>query len=301
MAPPEPAAGGVVRGRFAPSPSGPLHFGSIVTALGSFLSARAQGGEWLVRIENIDPPREVPGAADGILRDLERLGLTWDGPVVRQADRRAAYAAALAGLVERGLAYPCRCSRRDVGNGPYPGTCRDRPPGPAAVRVWRLRVAAGEESILDRIRGRFGQKLAETCGDFVIQGADGWPTYHLAVVVDDAWQGITEIVRGGDLLDSAPRQRWLQHCLAYPEPAYAHLPLAIDTDGLKLSKQTRAHPVAGLAPDRLIDAALRFLNHTPPDVLAGAPASDLLRWATANWSLARVPRALAVAAPALAG
>jgi len=277
------------RGRFAPSPSGDLHFGSVIAALGSFLQARAQGGEWLVRIENIDPPREVPGAAASILRQLERLGLCWDGEVVYQRDREEAHRAAFAELKNAGLLYRCRCSRRVAGPGRYPGTCAQAQLGKEVSGADRLRVGNRHIVFTDALRGTVSENLADRCGDFVIWRAENWPAYHLAVVVDDAAAGITEIVRGGDLLDVTARQIYLQQCLGLPSPAYCHLPLALDLDGAKLSKQTQAAPVSGLAAERVLSAALRFLGHPPPDSLLGAAPETLLAWAVAHWRLALIP------------
>ncbi|MSQ69278.1 MAG: tRNA glutamyl-Q(34) synthetase GluQRS [Gammaproteobacteria bacterium] len=277
------------RGRFAPSPSGPLHLGSIVAALGSYLQARVNGGEWLLRIENIDPPRELPGAADAIQRELVRLGLEWDGEVCFQAQRVAAYRAALAQLEAAGLVYACVCSRRDAGLGPYPGTCRGRARAPSAPASLRLRVGPAPVTIQDRLQGGYSQILAQACGDFVVWRADNWPAYHLAVVVDDAWAGVTEIVRGADLLDSSPRQRYLQQCLGLPAPRYCHLPLVLDLDGSKLSKLALAAPVAGNSASMVLAQALRFLGHPPPTDALGAAPSALLAWAISAWSLAQVP------------
>lgn len=278
------------RGRFAPSPSGALHFGSLVAALGSYLQARSQGGTWLVRIENIDPPREVPGAASAILRELERLGLLWDGSVIYQRDRQSAHRAALEDLRARGLVYRCRCSRRLVGSGPYPGTCRESGLSPAVPGADRIRIDPGTIAFTDLLHGTRRDTLAETCGDFVIWRVEDWPAYHLAVVVDDAAAGITEIVRGGDLLPVTPRQIFLQQRLNLPTPAYCHLPLALDLDGSKLSKQTRATAIAGTPAPNLLSAALDFLGHAPPAPLTGAPVTELMAWAISHWRPAQIPR-----------
>jgi glutamyl-Q tRNA(Asp) synthetase len=261
----------------------------VVAALGSFLQARTRGGEWLLRIENIDPPREVSGAADAILRELERLGLFWDGPVYYQHARREAHLAARDELIARNLAYHCRCSRRQIGPGAYPGTCRELQLGHSTTATLRLRVANTPISIVDALHGEVEETLAATCGDFVVWRVEDWPAYHLAVVVDDAWQGITEVVRGADLLDSSPRQRHLQRCLRLHEPRYCHLPLALDVDGAKLSKQTLACPVSGRSASEVLTAALGFLGHRPPRAVVGAAPAELLTWARSEWSLARVP------------
>jgi glutamyl-Q tRNA(Asp) synthetase len=237
------------RGRFAPSPTGPLHAGSLAAALASWLDARAHGGTWLVRIEDIDPPREVAGAAPGIVETLLAFGLVPDDPPLAQSTRTAAYAAALQALRERGLVYRCMCSRKQVEDaaaalglpaGVYPGTCRDKGLGPQTPGAWRVRVPAGRIEFDDRACGRCGQDVAAEVGDFVVLRADGLWAYQLAVVVDDAAQGITDVVRGADLLDNTPRQIALQRLLGLPTPRYLHVPVVVNAAGEKLSKQTGA-------------------------------------------------------------
>jgi glutamyl-Q tRNA(Asp) synthetase len=232
------------RGRFAPSPTGPLHLGSLVAALGSWLMARRAGGQWLVRVEDLDPPREKPGAAQMQLQVLADFGLLPDGPVLFQSERSEHYAAALATLAANGDAFECLCSRSDLAssNGVH-RACVPRPHG--RHPAWRLRVPAGPVEFRDRIRGVQRQDLHEEVGDVVLRRADGYWAYQLAVVVDDALQGMTEVVRGADLLDSTPRQILLQRRLGFPQPAYAHLPLLLDVDGGKLSKSLRSAPVDG--------------------------------------------------------
>lgn len=235
------------RGRFAPSPTGPLHFGSLVAAFGSWLMARRADGQWWVRIEDLDPPREVAGAADAQLRTLAGFGLVSDAPVVRQSERHGLYRAALDRLFASGQAFPCRCSRSDLAavDGIH-RSCHERSRAEAAVR---LRVADGSVvSFEDALCGHVSQDVAADVGDFVLLRADGFWAYQLAVVVDDAEQGITHIVRGADLLDSTPRQMLLQRALALPTPAYAHLPLIVDSHGEKLSKSMAALPVDGDDP-----------------------------------------------------
>lgn len=278
------------RGRFAPSPTGPLHFGSLVAAVGSYLQARHAGGEWLVRMEDLDTPRNAPGACDRILRDLERFGLRWDGQVVYQSRRLDLYADALDRLRRSALAYDCGCSRRDLEDGVYPGTCRN---GLRRGRRARsVRVLTGDDPVWlnDRVQGQFFQPLESTVGDFVIRRADGIFAYHLAVVIDDALQEMSEIVRGADLLDSTPRQIHLQRCLGLPTPAYAHLPVAVNAKGEKLSKQTFARPVSGRDPAGLLCDVLEFLGQAPDPGLRDAAAGEVLDWGIANWRLARVPR-----------
>jgi glutamyl-Q tRNA(Asp) synthetase len=237
------------RGRFAPSPTGPLHAGSLAAALASWLDARAHGGQWLVRIEDLDPPREVPGAAAAIVRTLARCGLESDEPVVLQSQRNALYEAAFARLREAGLVYPCTCSRRDIEDaaraagiraGVYPGTCRERPAAARARPAWRVRVPDARFVFADRACGPYAQHLAREVGDFVVRRADGPWAYQLAVVVDDAAQGVTDVVRGADLLDNTPRQIFLQHALGLPTPRYLHVPVVTNERGEKLSKQTGA-------------------------------------------------------------
>lgn len=285
------------RGRFAPSPTGPLHFGSLIAALGSFLEARSRGGQWLLRIEDIDTPRVVPGAADDILRTLECFGLTWDGPVIYQSQRLEYYQVALDRLIGRGLAYPCTCSRRELSQTAtrssagliYPGTCRGgiyRPGRPLAIR---LRTENQLISFHDRIQGHFSQNLEVEIGDFVIRRADGLFAYQLAVVVDDAAQGINHVVRGSDLLTSTPRQINLQRQLGLTVPHYLHLPLAVDQNGEKLSKQTQAPPIDRRQPGPTLIAALHFLNQDPPPELAWDSPDTILAWAFKNWRIERVP------------
>jgi glutamyl-Q tRNA(Asp) synthetase len=252
------------RGRFAPSPTGPLHFGSLVAAVGSWLFARAAGGRWLVRIEDLDPPREVAGADREILETLAAFGLESDEPVLHQSHRASVYANALADLRERDAVYPCWCSRSDLEPlaGIHPAACiapRDATREPA----WRVRVPARTIAFDDAIQGRIAQDLAREVGDFVVRRADGWFAYQLAVVVDDAAQRITDVVRGADLVDSTPRQILLQELLELPRIRYAHLPLALDAESRKLSKQERALAVERDDPLPALRAALAFLGQPP--------------------------------------
>lgn len=287
------------RGRFAPSPTGPLHFGSLVAALGSYVDARVHGGVWLVRMEDLDPPRMVPGASDDILRTLEAFGLYWDEAVIHQSTRHAAYEAALARLAAQGDSFACACTRRELadshtarGHAPiYPGTCRAGLPPGRTARAVRARVK--DETIVfdDRVQGPIAYAMAEEIGDFIIRRADGYHAYQLAVVVDDAAQGITDIVRGADLLDSTPRQIHLQHLLGLPMPRYAHLPLVLDTHGEKLSKQTRAAPVDVRRPGEALVRALNFLGQEAPAALRAASPAVVLDWAIAHWRFERIPRA----------
>lgn len=286
------------RGRFAPSPTGPLHFGSLVAAVGSFLEARTRHGEWYLRMEDVDAPRCTAAAAGEILRALEAFGFAWDGEIVWQSRRGEAYAAALERLKAAGRVFPCACTRRELadsaiapdGAAIYPGTCRvGLAPGRTA-RAWRLRVDDARVSFDDAIQGHIVSDLARDAGDFILLRADGLFAYQLAVVVDDAEAGITHVVRGADLLASTSRQIFLQQCLGVPTPEYAHLPVAVNAAGEKLSKQTRAAPVDNSRPGPALFAALEFLGQRPPAELSAAPVSDLWAWAMANWRLAVVPR-----------
>jgi len=292
------------RGRFAPSPSGPLHFGSLVAAVGSYLDARAQGGEWLLRMEDVDTPRNVPGAAEQILAMLEAFGFEWDGPVLWQSQRLAAYAEALAQLQAAGLAYGCTCSRKEIadsatrpaidGGLAYAGTCRNGLPAGRVARAWRLRVDDRELAFADRLQGQVVQHLERDVGDFVLRRADGIFAYQLAVTVDDDFQGISDIVRGADLLASTPRQIWLQRCLGFAEPRYAHLPVVSNAAGEKLSKQTRAPALEVAQAAGALVGALQFLGQPAPDALARATVTEVWAWARANWQFAAIPRVAAI-------
>jgi len=276
-------------GRFAPSPTGPLHLGSLATAVASFVHARQARGEWLVRIEDIDPPREVPGAADDILRTLEAFELTWDRSVLYQSRRLAAYEAVAERLLADGRAFRCRCSRSEIRaanegeSGRYPGTCRERhiPPGDAAVRV---RVDAARVLFDDGLQGTIATDLSAQLGDYVVMRRDGFPAYHLAVVLDDAEQGITTIVRGVDLLDSTAAHVHLQRLLGLATPQYYHLPVVVNERGQKLSKQTGASAVD--ARDRAAAArALETLGLTVPPSLARERPRALWQWAIERWNI----------------
>lgn len=286
------------RGRFAPSPTGKLHFGSLVAALASYLDAKSQCGEWLVRIENVDPPREIPGSATDILATLEAFGFAWDGPVLYQSTRFERYREIVEDLRRTGLAYPCACSRKEIAaigrpghEGPiYPGTCRHGlPPGREGIAL-RLRTDDSPIHFDDRIQGPIRQCLQSEIGDFIVFRADGYFPYQLAVVVDDQDQGITHIVRGCDLLTSTPRQIHLQRQLDFATPSYAHFPVALDVTGHKLSKQDLAHPIDPTNPLQALIQAWRFLGQTDP-----VPEMDSLSgwwaWALDQWEIEKVPKA----------
>ncbi|MEX2482364.1 MAG: tRNA glutamyl-Q(34) synthetase GluQRS [Gammaproteobacteria bacterium] len=279
-----------VTGRFAPSPTGPLHQGSVVAAVASWLEARVQHGRWLLRIDDLDPPREAAGAADAIIATIRALGLDWDGPIVFQSRRGAAYREALAALRTAGHAFPCACTRAMIGHGPYPGTCRNGVPAGHRPRALRVRTSGAVIEFDDAVQGRVAQDLEAFCGDFVVKRADGLVAYHLAVVVDDAASGVNEVVRGVDLLDSTPRQIHLQRLLGLPTPRYAHIPVVLDADGMKLSKQTHATPVGPAQAQRALWQALTFLGLAPPATLAAETVRTLLEWALRHWSLNSLPR-----------
>ncbi|NWG31944.1 MAG: tRNA glutamyl-Q(34) synthetase GluQRS [Rhodocyclaceae bacterium] len=289
-------------GRFAPSPTGPLHFGSLISALGSYLEAQARGGRWLVRIEDVDRPRCRPEYADDILATLEAFGFTWDGEVMFQSRRTARYREALEVLKRQGVVYPCGCTRAELAGAPlgidgaprYPGTCRDGLPPGKVARAWRLRVE-GVVDFVDLVQGPQHQDLAREVGDFVLLRADGLFAYQLAVVVDDADQGVDHVVRGADLIHSTARQIHLQRLLGLPTPQYAHLPVAVDAAGAKLSKQTRAAPLDVRDPVPALVAAARFLGMEPPSCrLASA---EFWAWARQSWCLDRVPRVMSLPLP----
>jgi len=274
-------------GRFAPSPTGDLHFGSLLAAVASYLQSKQSGGKWLVRVEDIDPPREVAGSAEGIIQELSRFGMIADEPVLFQSQRLQAYDLACRRLLASGQAYWCGCSRSDLPpSGIYPGTCRNGIRRGRKPRSIRVKVGTRSIQFHDQVQGRQSESLEDSVGDFVIRRADGLFAYQLAVVVDDAFQDITEVVRGADLLDSTARQIHLQNCLGLPTPSYAHLPVAVMPDGLKLSKSTQSDPIKCAAPATALRLALAFLGHL-------APKRDLAGtwdWALSNWSLDKVPQ-----------
>ncbi|AGG89737.1 tRNA glutamyl-Q(34) synthetase GluQRS [Rhodanobacter denitrificans] len=277
------------RGRFAPSPTGHLHFGSLVAAVGSWLCARHAGGEWLLRIEDIDPPREVPGSAASILAALPAFGLVADPPALFQSQRIAAYDAAFERLRAAGQVFPCWCSRSDLadaGGIHRDGRCVASPQA-AQAPAWRLRVPDIAIAFDDALQGPQRQNLRDEVGDFVIRRVEGLYSYQLACVVDDAYQRITEVVRGLDLLDSTARQIWLQRCLGLPTPAYRHLPLVLDGEGRKLSKSGQAFPIDPAAPLPALRQALAFLR--VPALPAAADAHQLLVQALANFDPADLP------------
>lgn len=279
-------------GRFAPTPSGQLHFGSLVTALASYLDARNQGGRWLVRIEDLDQPRVVAGATEHILRTLEYYGLEWDGEIVYQSQRVELYEAILATWLADGKAYYCDCSRQQVAAyaGIYPGTCRTRGLAPADDRAIRVRVPNDTISFLDRLQGSVSQQLQDEVGDIVVRRRDGLIAYQLAVVADDIAQGITHVVRGADLLDSTPRQLWLYQLFGRAAPLYLHIPLIMRPDGEKLSKRLGSAALEPRQASATLWRALAALRQSPPKRLVGAGVHELLAWAVPNWRFESIPR-----------
>jgi glutamyl-Q tRNA(Asp) synthetase len=296
------------RGRFAPSPTGPLHFGSLIAAVASYCDARAAHGDWLVRIEDVDLPRSRPGAERAILTTLERYGFAWDGPVARQSERTCHYEDALLRLRRQGDVYACVCTRREQEAAPigaggervYSGACRDGVPEDRAqrkARAWRLRVGPTRIEWRDRLQGRQSQDLARDVGDFVVRRADSLFAYQLAVVVDDELQGITDVVRGADLIASTARQIHLQRRLGCRTPSYLHVPIAVDSAGDKLSKQTSAPPVSTAALPALL-AAWRFLEQPlPTGSSAPATVAEFWRWAISAWAPTRLPPVAMLPAP----
>ncbi|MDT7848073.1 tRNA glutamyl-Q(34) synthetase GluQRS [Methylophilus sp. VKM B-3414] len=287
----------MVVGRFAPSPTGPLHFGSLVAAVASYCDAKSQGGRWLLRIEDVDTTRRVAGASADIIRTLQHYGFVWDEEIVYQSERTEHYEHALAQLRNWGLAYPCTCSRKEIADSStqlgiegaiYPGTCLQHPIKPDTPAAWRLKTPAINIGFADRIVGWQQHAMARDIGDFVIKRADGLFSYQLAVVVDDALQGVTHVVRGADLLQSTTRQIYLQQCLGYATPAYAHMPLVLNDQGQKLSKQTLA---TALPLDNILAtlvAAFNFLPYLPQPVPTFSNLPALWQWAMAHWQLGQL-------------
>jgi glutamyl-Q tRNA(Asp) synthetase len=280
-------------GRFAPSPTGPLHFGSLVAAVASYLEARRNNGLWLLRVEDIDPPREQAGASDSILRALERYGFEWDGETTFQSASLEAHEAAVASLLERQLAYPCGCSRRDLSGAPrgplgaiYPGTCRN---GTDAIETAiRAQIDSSDIVFEDSVQGRVAHNLDTDSGDFVIRRRDGLIAYQLAVVVDDEIQGVTDVLRGIDLIDSTPRQIWLQRLLGFRTPGYAHIPVITHPNGDKLSKLTAAPGIPLDRVEELLFDALIALNQGPPEELSSESIQSIWAWAVKNWQLGKI-------------
>jgi glutamyl-Q tRNA(Asp) synthetase len=293
-------------GRFAPSPTGALHTGSLTTAVASWLMARSAGGRWLLRIDDLDAPRQVPGMADDIMRTLELFGLYWDGEASRQSDNREIYQEYFSELLTTGLVYPCGCSRREIALAasaphpdddclPYPGTCRGGMREGATVRSWRLRVPDEPVCFEDLHNGVVCQHLGERCGDFALRRGDGEIAYQLAVVVDDHLTGVTQVVRGEDLLPSTPRQVYIQGLFGLVRPEYCHIPLVAGPCGAKLSKRDNLvsyHLGSWRGKESaLLLGVLRFLGQNPPHGMSGAPCDEILRWGAGCFDVARLPAA----------
>ena len=286
-------------GRFAPSPTGPLHFGSLIAAVASFCESKQQQGRWLVRMEDLDKPREVKGAANTILQQLEAFGFEWDGEILFQSQRANAYTAVLEQLKNKQLIYPCTCTRKEIADSShqlgidgviYPRTCLQHPLKPNVAKAWRIKTDDLEIRFNDAIQGSVHQNISRQVGDFILKRADGLFAYQLAVVADDAAQGITHIVRGADLLDSTPRQIYLQRCLNYHTPQYVHVPIATNALGEKLSKQTLAKSLNIQIASHLLFDALQFLGQQPPAELKSTTLHEMWSWAFAHWQLSRVPK-----------
>lgn len=284
-------------GRFAPSPSGPLHFGSLVSALASYLDAKANRGQWLVRMEDLDPPREQPGASNEILRSLEDHGLYWDGEVIYQSQRNPAYQDCLDNLLAAGFAYACTCSRQDLASmgGIYNGRCRTRQPAAGETYSLRLKLydlpgRSTSELIRfeDLIQGPQAQNLRTQAGDQILKRRDGYYAYQLAVAVDDIAQGVTHIIRGSDLLEVTGRQLFLFELLGAPLPQFGHVPLAMQANGQKLSKQNHAKAIDGKLASKNLWRGLEFLGQNPPADLADSSTRELLDWAIRHWQRSAV-------------
>ena len=284
-------------GRFAPSPTGPLHFGSLASALASYLQARQGNGQWLVRMEDLDPPREVSGASDEILQQLDNHGLHWDGSVLYQSNRLESYREALESLSDLGLVYHCQCNRQRISalRGIYDGHCRDLRLGKVDSAT-RLTIRDRETTIsfVDQIMGPYQQQLSSEVGDFVLQRRDKLFSYQLAVVVDDQFQSVNQVMRGADLLDSTPRQIYLQQSLGYQQPEYAHLPLALNSEGQKLSKQNHAVSLQAGKESENLWQALNWLRQKPPKELQYQSVNEILVWAMSHWDVQRLGHQLGV-------
>jgi len=300
----ETAAKQPVTGRFAPSPTGCLHSGSLVAAVGSYLMARHAGGRWLLRLDDLDAPRQVAGMSDDIMRTLESFCLFWDGQVVRQSLNQEHYRQAFELLQAKDLIYPCSCSRKEIAlaasaphsdddGPPYPGSCRTGVKAGGVVRSWRIKSPGDEVCFSDLRRGVICQDLTKVCGDFAIRRGAAEYLYQLAVVVDDGVAGVNQVVRGDDLLSSTPRQIYLQRILGLPQPDYCHLPLVTGPDGSKLSKRDHlvSHQLSSLIgkEGQLLLAVLRFLGQKPPPELHGSGCAELLEWGIAGFDAALIP------------
>ncbi|MFT5349929.1 MAG: glutamyl-Q tRNA(Asp) synthetase [Planctomycetota bacterium] len=285
-------------GRFAPSPTGPLHFGSIVASLGSYLDAKYNKGTWLLRIDDLDMPRVESGAVERILYALDNLGMHWDGSVVYQSRRFEAYQEAEHVLESRDLLYRCYCSRKLIGGKPYPGTCRKKNSDMAGQYAIRIKTDRELYTLHDQIQPEYTQNLFKDIGDFIVKRADGLYAYHLAVALDDAYQKVSHIVRGADLMDSSPRQMYLQKQLSLPTPIYAHLPVALSLSGHKISKQAKAVDVLlHNQPTTILVNCLSFLGQNPDKSLLESSVDEVIQWGIENWKFSTIPRMEAITAP----
>jgi glutamyl-Q tRNA(Asp) synthetase len=277
-------------GRFAPSPTGPLHLGSLYTALAGFLQARSQQGLWLLRIDDLDTPRNVKGSVDAILKNLEAFGLHWDGGVYYQSRHIDVYNDAISDLQRNKLIYPCLCSRKTLSDSGqaqadiYPGICRDRQTPPDSPHALRVKVDSRTIAFQDELQGLISHNLIEQDGDFIVKRKDGIIAYQFAVVIDDDLQHVNHIVRGYDLLDETPKQIYLQQLLGFSMPRYMHVPVIVDEQGYKLSKQTQATAVDLSSPHQVIFELLILLKQSPPVELKQAPVDELLDWAIEHWN-----------------
>ena len=279
------------KGRFAPSPTGPVHYGTLVAAVGSYLQAKKNNGEWLIRMEDVDITRKVDGADSDILKTLEAFGFEWHGEIIYQSEQTAHYEQALEQLISQSLIFPCLCSRKQLSESDstiYPGTCRSRQLPEKNEHALRLLSKDLTIEFNDAVMGKQSQNIKEQCGDFVIRRRDGLFAYQLAVVVDDALQNITEVVRGADLLDSTPRQIYLQQLLNYPTPDYCHLPLAVDISGNKISKSEGATKIDLQHKEQQLISVLDFLGQNPPENLVQSSINDIWSWATEYWDITQV-------------
>ncbi len=294
----------IYKGRFAPAPSGFLHFGSLVAAVGSFLDARSQKGKWLVRIEDVDDTQIVQNSAAQILKTLETLGFYWDETVIYQSARSDLYRSCITQLQLNGDVFPCACSNEEIalhhpkkaldGGFVYPKICRNGLKEGEVAKVWRLKVSDKDLTFTDRVRGAFKQNLAKEVGDIILVRADGVFAYQLASVIDDAAQGINAVVRGGDILNLTIQQIYLQQCLGLLTPTYAHLPVVVTKTGEKLSKQSRATPINAKEGSFLLAKALRFLGHDVPKEHEKLPVNEFWQWVILNWQMEKVPKARSI-------
>jgi len=294
------------RGRFAPSPTGALHFGSLIAAVGSYLEAKSHNGEWLVRIENLDKPREIPTASHEIFRALEILGMEWDHEVIYQDQRKDTYENILTILNKRGLTYSCTCTRKEIADSSitgisgqiYAGTCRNNVQNKDRPGAVRIKTDNNIIEFEDSLHGLISQRLESETGDFILRRSDGIYAYQLSVVADDAAQGITNVVRGADLLDSTPRQIYLQKLLGYSTPTYMHLPVAVNNQGEKLSKQTKAALLDISNPVKQLVEAVNFLGQESPIELLGSNVSSFWKWAIENWHPEKIHKKRTIPFPA---